>query len=271
MRNGVNIMKTKKAQITVFLIIGVIILISVGLIIYMKDKVETSMTEDDLEFSTAAQPVAPFVEQCIKKTLQEAIIVVAERGGAYELPPLSTKEAYKNAPYYIYGTDMYLPTSIENNIKLYFEENIRFCTQGFTELPGLEIAYDEPKAEILLGENTATATVDYPLRIMEATGEITKMSRFKSSTPTRILEMSKVAEEIVKTPIMFESHCLTCINEIMKTNDFKLSMVDDYEGTFFAIVDNSTIINEEPVRFRFVTILAPEELTTITTETTQEI
>lgn len=250
-------MGLKKGQITIFLIIGVIILISVGLIIYMKDKITTDITKDELEFSTAAQPVAPYVEQCIRKSLQEAVIVIGEQGGYYELPELSTTEAYKNAPYYRYGNDTYLPSGIEEGIKLFVEDNIRFCTKGFTELPGLTVLYDAPQAEIILGENMVTATVDYPLRIEEATGEITKISRFQSSTPTKIFKMFEMAKAIVDTPVMFESHCISCINDIIEASDFKLAMVDDYEGTFFAIIDNSTMPASEPQKFRFAMLLAP--------------
>lgn len=250
-------MGIKRGQITIFIIIGVILLVSVSLIIYLKDRVSTEMIKEETEFSTAAQPVAPFVEQCIRKTLQQAIIITAENGGYYELPALSTKEAYKNAPYYIYGSEKHLPQGLEESIRLFLEDNLRFCTKGFTELPGLAVLYEAPTAIVMLGESMVTATVDYPLRIEEATGTVTKMSRFQSSTPTKILQMFETAKAIVDTPVMFESHCLSCINEIMENSDFTLSMVDDYEGTFFAIVDNSTMINEEPVRYRFAMLLSP--------------
>jgi len=250
-------MTAKRGQITIFLIIGVIIFISVSLIIYLKDSVDTGLIKEETEFSTAAQPVAPFVEQCIRKTLQQAIIITAENGGYYELPELSTKEAYKNAPYYIYGNEKHLPQRPEESIKLFLEDNLRFCTKGFTELPGLTILYEAPTATIMLGENIVTATIDYPLKIEEPTGTITKMSRFQSSTPTKILQMFETAKAIIETPIMFESHCLTCINDIIENSDFTISMVDDYEGTFFAIVDNTTTINEEPIRYRFATLLTP--------------
>ncbi|MBT7902951.1 hypothetical protein HN587_03735 [Candidatus Woesearchaeota archaeon] len=87
MRNSptFKIRKHKKAQITVFMIIGIILLFTTALIFYIKDKVVDDMGEGFLsqaeEVPLEIQPVKIFVENCIHETAVDGLKKLGAHGG----------------------------------------------------------------------------------------------------------------------------------------------------------------------------------------------
>ena len=76
-------MLKKKGQISVFIIIGIIILLVFGLAFYIKSKISrTEEVEPIIEkIPTELYPIKVFIEQCIDKTATDAIILIGESGG----------------------------------------------------------------------------------------------------------------------------------------------------------------------------------------------
>ncbi|MFC1741004.1 hypothetical protein ACFL3V_00520 [Nanoarchaeota archaeon] len=75
----------RKAQITVFMIIGVILLFSSALLFYIRGQITTGLSGELIpsieEVSLEAQPVKIFVEDCVKKIGREAIEKIGLHGG----------------------------------------------------------------------------------------------------------------------------------------------------------------------------------------------
>lgn len=75
----------KKAQISLFIILGIAILIAIGIAMF----IFTSTTEKKIEKSTAVkqkttlqiQPIKDMITNCLKTTAKEAIITLGQQGG----------------------------------------------------------------------------------------------------------------------------------------------------------------------------------------------
>ncbi|MBW3022593.1 hypothetical protein KY308_00630, partial [Candidatus Woesearchaeota archaeon] len=83
-------MRSKKSQITVFIIIGVILLFSAALVFYIKERVGVPEREVEVaveKVPTEIQPAQEYVTNCIEKVSTEAIKKIGLRGGY-----LSTEE-----------------------------------------------------------------------------------------------------------------------------------------------------------------------------------
>ncbi len=76
-------MLKKRGQISVFIIIGIIILLVFGLAFYIKSRAsKTEEVEPIVEkIPTELYPIKVFIEQCIDKTATDAIILIGESGG----------------------------------------------------------------------------------------------------------------------------------------------------------------------------------------------
>ncbi|MCX6706514.1 MAG: hypothetical protein NT001_00005, partial [Candidatus Woesearchaeota archaeon] len=82
-------MQKKKAQTTLFILIGVVILFSVVAIVFFRSgqvKIEKipQITE---ETPTEMQPLRAFVQECISKTGLEAVKLIGAHGGYISLDP----------------------------------------------------------------------------------------------------------------------------------------------------------------------------------------
>ena len=78
----------KRAQVTVFIIIGILLLISIGILLYMqerkvpvKEEFKTVVEEIPVEF----QPIKNYVEVCLIKTSTEALDKIGNSGGYTDL------------------------------------------------------------------------------------------------------------------------------------------------------------------------------------------
>jgi hypothetical protein len=76
----------KRSQVTLFIILALIILVSVILFLFLKSNIEkeeiapgVSMIVEELP--SEFLPVRPYVENCLKKTAKQAITILGDRGG----------------------------------------------------------------------------------------------------------------------------------------------------------------------------------------------
>jgi hypothetical protein len=82
-------LQSRKAQITVFMIVGIILLFSSALIFYIRNQVMMAGIEEAFrpvveEVPLEAQPIKIFVEDCVAKTAKQAIKQLALHGGYIE-------------------------------------------------------------------------------------------------------------------------------------------------------------------------------------------
>lgn len=76
--------KNKKSQITVFIIIGVILLFSTALVLYIKSQVKVVEREVKVPIEyvpTEMQPIQMFVTECLSKTAMDAFDIIGAHGG----------------------------------------------------------------------------------------------------------------------------------------------------------------------------------------------
>jgi hypothetical protein len=88
-KRGVNaLLKNRKAQITVFMIVGIILLFSTALLFYIRGQVMEGVTEEMIptieEVPLEAQPIKLYVEQCMEDVGEEAIREIGWHGGYVE-------------------------------------------------------------------------------------------------------------------------------------------------------------------------------------------
>ena len=130
----------KKAQITIFMIIGIIIA-SVILIFYMtkdssKEEILLSDMDAALSFTSVRGSLQNYVSECVKLTTLNAI-------------------------------DNYGLIDSENSIDWYIEHNLKGCTQGFPEFIKLGFSVKEGgvEAEVDITDSSVVVEVNYPVSV----------------------------------------------------------------------------------------------------------
>jgi hypothetical protein len=213
-----------KGQITVFIIIGLLLLFTVGAIFYIQYKFKPA-------FELSEDPVAAYVQQCLIDTTEQAVILAGQTGGNIFQEELTSEEkkltklvpfnsdilliGNQQLSYWYYqkndGIDriaipdlekeMQDDNSIQSQIELYIEENLLVCLDDFNALPGMEIT---PKANLsvtsVIGETDIEVSAYYPLEIKQGDA-VSTQAEFTASMPSGLKKSYALAKEIAENEL----------------------------------------------------------------------
>ncbi len=249
----------KRGQITTFIIVGVLVLVVTGLILFLsksliKDK--TAVEEEKAQgASTLSAPIQNYIERCVEETSKEAITFVSQQGGYYQLPELSDTSLL--LPYYFYqnGSELISKEELENQISQYIDQELFFCVRNFAyfEEQGYQIKQQEISTTTSVNPIKVIVSVQFPVTIKK--GEVTtSLVKFSTSTNSRIGTVHQLLVEFFqqqsKEP---NSICLSCLSKLAAENDLRtrISIVNENEYKF-VVIDDKVPVNEEPLNYNFL-------------------
>jgi hypothetical protein len=232
----------KRAQVTIFIIIAILIVASAVLIFSFRDKIKIFMLNSD--------PVYLFVQNCVEETGKDAIYFITQNGGYLFPPTLSTSEG---TPYYFYNNKDYTPTKdrIGEEISDYIENSISYCTNEFTNFPDLNITEEEIKAKAKIENEKIILDVVYPL-IINKGGSTRKLENFNNIIiQAEIGRIYNSIKEIIQEQIDKEGICLSCISELIDEEGLTIDMVNTEEAIIFTVKDKYSLIKNVPIEWKF--------------------
>ncbi len=198
----------KKSQITIFIILGVIIIIAVGLFVYY----QTALIPKEKSALEEVTPVKDYIDACIEQVGKDALDTLGLNGGYIYFPPeidsrpysyLSTSpiKELKN-PYWWYDGVNNTPTLefMRGELSRYVDDNLKECLGDFETINNdFEIKeLGDLNAQAGINENDVSFDVNYPLQIISRQNDTrTKMAKFKVTMPVRLKKMYEFANSIM--------------------------------------------------------------------------
>lgn len=204
---------SKRGQITVFILIGITLLIIFGIVFYTKGNVSKKETETAAKKINADAfdiiPVRKYVESCLKKASDDGLWLLGAQGGYVELPEGLSSTFYEDnlVPYYLSGTTPTYPSidNMESGLSKYVIVEFQKCLDlstfdyiGFN-ITGPEVDTTTGYAKIeLVGINVSinkddvVVSVEYPLTISKKDSEI-KAKDFRVVLPVRLGRLYNVS------------------------------------------------------------------------------
>jgi len=233
----------KKAQVTLFVVIAIMLVAVVAIALSMRGKMPKEATP-------AIMPIGAYVENCIKSTGADALVLIGQQGGYYELPSYAIDS---RAYFYYEGKDI-MPTKaeIEKEITKYINKELSSCTGDFADFPDFSIKSKDVRAKAIILESKVRLTVRYPLTITKGDSTYT-LSMFTVEIPSRLYTLYAVSESIVEdqfdTP---KGICLGCLAESSMENDLYFNLEDPEKDTIiFKITDKEVMLENKPYEFVF--------------------
>lgn len=198
----------KKGQLTIFIIVGIVLLISIGIFLAMR---MTSQTPTDI-ISPTESPVQKYVESCLYTTAYEGLIIQGENGGFIDLPDqikYSPRAYIRNDlfgnieyPMWYYDGINNTPTLEYANSELtkYITKNVMQCINfsGFKDINVTPVrAY--PVIQVIYAEEDTVIRADYPVIITTLdTGDVNKdLRKYESTVPVRFKKVFSAATNII--------------------------------------------------------------------------
>jgi len=211
----------KRGQVTVFIIVGLALLLLVSLVLVFRSSQNPDITPEPIE-----DPIVGYVEQCLLDVTEEGVRLIGLQGGYIDLdidaiksqfdpfnsPALSLAEGRLFIPYWLYqdsGLDNSMkPTlhksydgdySIQTQLETYLADNLRDCIDlDFFDSMGMnviDLGVLEPR--VVIGEDSVNVKLYYPLEV-HLGEEIETKADYFAELPVRLGRVFGMAEEILQ-------------------------------------------------------------------------
>ncbi len=234
----------KKAQVTVFILLGMVIVLFAGVTYYATELAQKRVEVTPVEASSAKE----LVELCLGIVADDALLTIGKQGGLANLgvdyfEPLNTA--------YLYDTgENKAPdnSAVEQQLSEYIDANLAKCLGNFDTLKsrGVEIIEkSQPKTTTTIAEKDVQFALSYDLE--EKKGEVITRPEFAPVRKfARLKEMIDLAQGIVNS----EKNNNGLID---LDTDCSLDVIHfPVEKTLVTVItDNNFMIQNSPYRFVF--------------------
>jgi len=247
-------MRYKKGQVTIFIIIGIIILLTFSLLFYLEYK-STERGDMNLRkifsFGLDTIPIKNYVEDCLQVTTNDAINYVGKHGGYYDLENvISTESAIYHTAYYFFLEQNLMPNKkdMQNEISDYIDDNLFFCLQNFAvfDEQGFDIEMREIKSSVVLSDDNLRVSLNLPISI-ERESQKSELDKFMVNVDTKLGRMWDSAF-ILTEKQMYDPNriCISCIFEEAEKNDIIIELYNLNNDTivflFFDVENDQKLI-----------------------------
>jgi len=177
----------RKSQITVFIIIGIVLLLVVGFTYHLSSVLRGSNKGTDSDVVTG------FVKNCVTLTTEEGLILLGSQGGYLDLSDdnkLESKFIDETIALGLLDGQMKMPglNNIKDDLEKFVTENTLRCIDNFKSIknPALIITTGtDVKTNIIFTEGMTIAEYTMPLKI-EHKQTINTMDTFRVQVPIRM-------------------------------------------------------------------------------------
>ena len=191
---------TKRGQITVFMIVGIFILLIIALTLFFTRSFVEEEQDQELSQSAPIETSAlkMFVESCLTKTSYDAIYYNYINGGFY-LPQFITLYKQWSVPYYYHLGYNFQPIEeqVEDGLSLYVQNNILDCLNDFNAIKDLKIVSTKaPIADVDI--KPVGVDFDRDLYLEVSSGDKTKeVNEFSVQLDVPLREVNDILTEIM--------------------------------------------------------------------------
>ena len=190
----------KRGQITVFIIIGIVLVLVLGGIVTI------SFFASDLfgPQGKVNNQITNFVETCMERSLEEGIQVVSYQGGFFK-PEKTLLTENLQIGYGFFEDKMIISKeSVAEEVAKYIDVSILSCLDNFEIFSekGITVKIEgEPKTELVIANAAVEATLNLPL-LIEYREKISELSKF---TITEKSKMSLAVDKFVEIATNFDN------------------------------------------------------------------
>jgi len=252
---------SKRGQVSVFMILGIIILFVTVLIYFIigstADRFEEKEValEEVITLEATSNSVKSYVEGCMVEVAEEAMFENSWTGGYFYLPEYATKDLFENLPYYFYLGENLAPTDDElaSETASYVDVILKYCLDDFDiyEKYGYDVTYEDPSSKAILDENKLRITTSMPVMIT-FDAQIKTLNIFEAEVSSQdYYQGVEVARSVVNSTDG-DGVCLTCFSNLASENEMFVGVIPYDEDIYIINVkDDSYELEGEEFHMMF--------------------
>ncbi len=188
-------MKSKKAQVTLYIIIGIVVTSSIFLFLYIADqnKDPNKAAKRALEGPIEMLTIRDFVDSCIKMVSAEALSLLGLQNGI-TLGNYAQLNGYKVN--YADSAGVLPIGEMEKQLSDFVAENLPDCIDNFEPFKGRDISGGAISAKAKINELDVDFTVDYKV-VLTAKEKKHQLDKFIITHNVRLKKMQKITQNVV--------------------------------------------------------------------------
>lgn len=245
----------KKGQVTIFIILGIILVTAIFAIYKAKDylieaqwrteKTKTAMLPSE------AQEIRVYTESCVKEISEESIKIIGMQGGYIIQPEYVLETNFSKISYaYYYGRKL-LPSveKIQEELSLYIELFLPLCFDE-NDFADLNITTRRIDAETTINQNSVSIRVDYPISYSKDSANYEVQGVYSAEIPVRLGRIYDFANGIVENEI---SNPDNLDMSYLLSDEMDTEVLPQENNTIitYVIKDSGSMIDNEPYIFMF--------------------
>lgn len=242
--------KDKKGQITIFIIIGIVLVLGTALYLILSER----LTRPYADIEIGETPLNIIMENCLEKTAEQGILFIGTQGGYYNLTEEYIVTDYSSVPYYLQKEKEEIPSKekIASEIARYIEDNIFYCIGNFSEIEkeGFTLVEAPPSADVMIDDYAVQVDLDLPIKIIKDNAEI-ELPKFSKTISSSIGKIHDLAVKIID--MEKQDPGWIDLSSISNT-EFKVDIIPETEEDMIYIIkDNQQIDGQDNFSLLFAT------------------
>ena len=262
----------KKGQLTVFIILGVIVILLVGLLLYTTRQSET-VSKEELDVQRAVEQlpsnvrvVRDHVQSCVQDTAERSVFYFGMVGAEITPDPWPGYYQYDTTfkvPYYYVKGKSYSPSLVEVQRILgeYLNQYIGKCF-AFDQFSGMQIRAGKPKTTVEVDPVKVNYKSIIPVTVQLKDGSSLEIEpQYFAHSEVRMQEIVAVANEIVKREVQNDLLIhWDYMSDVVKTGLEVTAYPEKDETIVYKIVDpNAKLFRSEPFILHFANKVKTKE------------
>ncbi|NQU78444.1 hypothetical protein HQ545_01620 [Candidatus Woesearchaeota archaeon] len=201
----------RKAQITVFIIIGIVLIFSVGIYSYLSS---SGIAPADM-FQPKSPPVVNYIDACIDRTATSAIKAMGTQGGYISLPRSISLNPTRHmslvpgvstspkVPYWYFEGRSEIPSIryMEVEVEEYINDNLQFCLNNFEGMRDEFIITEHSNftADVVFAQRETIVNLNYNIEVHpRGDDKSTTYENFRVKIDVKMMRMHDLATEILE-------------------------------------------------------------------------
>ena len=253
---------SKRGQITIYLLIAIVIIAILGFFIYINnlglfEKSQTNI-EEEVELSEYKSSAEDYINSCLKYISKDIILYIGIQGGYYNHPQYYLQDRYFFYSYYFFDGKNIMPeiNIIEDEISKAISRELVYCVNDFQIFKTKNVKFEQGPIKSIteIKDKEIRINIKYPITINKDKQKLKLSEDYETKVYLRFNTAYDVAKYIIKDLVVDKNNlCLSCILDIAKEKDLDFNFVSYSDNEIlFIIVDNRSIIKEDPYRLMFV-------------------
>ncbi|OGX08424.1 MAG: hypothetical protein A2Z88_08530 [Omnitrophica WOR_2 bacterium GWA2_47_8] len=246
-----------KGQISLFFILGAIILVGVGLFLFIPRGTDIAESKEPVESASFAEPVASYVTACLEDSLDKAITALGIRGGYFGAAPQEKNLSFISVPVYFSVDRSSVPTpetleeELSNAVGFYLEG----CINEFSPLREIGYSIEAGEMEVLsiLATESTQVQITYPLTIKRE-DSTQSLDSFSARTSFSLLSKYSVVKALIDKQKEYPQYVIASdLIDSATVNDFTFELTPfDDSSTLHALFFNTTELKNSPFTYAYM-------------------